>query len=512
MPAGSDGEKPGQPGSALGPDQAGLVGQYHRLHPVPQVQLGQDVSDVGLDRAFLHDEPYGDLGIGQPLGNQPEHVELPASQSAEYRGNGCRGPEGTGEAADKTPGGEGIDKGAASGDSANRLDELRLRRVLEEEPARPGLERPVDVLVVVEGRQHQHTGGPGRLEDPPGRFEAVQHRHLDIQQDHAGTQARDDADRLQPVRRLADHAHTRFMVEDDADAVADKALVICDHDRDQVFCLGHRSERTVRDVSTADPRVFPPVGRAWAATGIVLAAGLSAFAVVLVLGFTHTGHPHGGVAAAVGVLAMTVPIAWAYRAPIPTLAILLAAAVLNALVFGSMVRCGGTLPALLYAVACAGARPWSRRTALGLGLALTAGLAQAFSDPNLGPGFLIFGVPVIVAFCVLGRLAGQRLEAIADLRRRNADLAALQERTAALSVLVERERVAGDLDGLLRHNLDRISAAARNGYSATASPDQPGDPELALAAFSEIEACGLDSLSMIRALIQNLRHQPAAGP
>jgi signal transduction histidine kinase len=301
------------------------------------------------------------------------------------------------------------------------------------------------------------------------------------------------------------------MVEDDADAVTDKALVICDHDGDQV-CLGHRSERTVREVSAAESGVLPSAERAWAATGIVLAAGLSAFAVVLVLGLTHTGHPHGGLAAAAGVLAMTVPIAWAYRAPLPTLAVLLGAAVLNGLVFGSMVRCGGTLPALLYATACAGARPWNRRTALCIVLALMAAVTQAFSDPNLGPGFLIFGVPVILAFAMVGRLAGQRQEAVADLRRRNADLAAQRERTAALSVMVERERVTGDLDALLRRNLDRISAAARNGYIATASPDGPADPELARAAFTEIEACGRDGLSMIRALIQDLRRQPTAGP
>jgi hypothetical protein len=277
-------------------------------------------------------------------------------------------------------------------------------------------------------------------------------------------------------------------------------------------------------VSAAEPGVLPSAGRAWAATGIVLAAGLSAFAAVLVLGFTHTGHPHGGVAAAAGVLAMTVPIAWAYRAPMLTLAVLLAAAVLNGLVFGSMVRCGGTLPALLYATACAGARPWSRRTALCIVLALTAAVAQAFSDPNLGPGFLIFGVPAILAFCVVGRLAGQRLEAIADLRRRNSDLAAQRERTAALSAMVERERVTGDLDALLRLNLDRISAAAKNGHDAAVKNGHDAavknghdaaasaDQELARAAFTEIEAYGRDSLSIIRALIQDLRHQPAAGP
>ena len=217
-------------------------------------------------------------------------------------------------------------------------------------------------------------------------------------------------------------------------------------------------------------------------------------------------------AAAAGVLAMTVPIAWAYRAPLPTLAVLLGAAVLNGLVFGSMVRCGGTLPALFYAAACAGARPWRRRTAVCIVFALAAAVAQAFSDPNLGPGFLIFGVPVILAFAMVGRLAGQRQEAVADLRRRNADLAAQRERTAALSAMVERERVTGDLDALLRLNLDRISAAARNGYIATASPDGPADPELARAAFTEIEACGRDGLSMIRALIQDLRRQPTAGP
>lgn len=216
-------------------------------------------------------------------------------------------------------------------------------------------------------------------------------------------------------------------------------------------------------------------------TGIVLAAGLSAFAAVLVLGFTHSGHPHGGVAAAAGVLAMTVPVAWAYRAPMLTLAVLLAAVVLNGLVFGSMVRCGAALPALLYATTCAGVRPWSRRTALCVVLALAAAVAQAFSDPNLGPGFLIFGVPAILAFCAVGRLSGQRLEAIADLRRRNADLAAQRERTAALSARVERDRVSSELDVLLRLNLDRISAAARNGQHAAASPGRTGNPELSRA-------------------------------
>jgi hypothetical protein len=139
MPDRGAGGKPGQPGSGLSPDEPGLVGQDYGLHSVPQVQLGQDMPHVGLDGAFLDDKPFGDLGIRQALGDQPEHVELPASQLAEYGGHRSRGPDGAGEAADQTPGGEGVDKRASSGDSTNRLDELRLRRVLQEEPwTRPG--------------------------------------------------------------------------------------------------------------------------------------------------------------------------------------------------------------------------------------------------------------------------------------------------------------------------------------------------------------------------------------
>jgi signal transduction histidine kinase len=260
------------------------------------------------------------------------------------------------------------------------------------------------------------------------------------------------------------------------------------------------------------PAMFPPAGRAWPAVGAVLAAGLSVFAVVLVLGLTHNGHRSGGVAAAAGVLAMTIPVAWAHRAPVTAVACLLAGAVLNALIFGSMVRCGATLPALLYATACVGVRPWSRRTVLGAALAQSAAVAQALSDPNLGPGFLIFGVPVVVGFCAAGRLAGQHREAVAALRRSNAELAEQVEATAALSVAVERERVAGDLDALLRLNLDRISAAAAHGQQAMASADGPGRQVQARAALAEIEGYGRESMSMIRGLIRDLRHEPAADP
>src|SRR5262249_46627949 len=43
-------------GRRAGNYDAGLVGQDHRLHPVAQAQLGQQVADVGLDRRLAHEQ------------------------------------------------------------------------------------------------------------------------------------------------------------------------------------------------------------------------------------------------------------------------------------------------------------------------------------------------------------------------------------------------------------------------------------------------------------------------
>jgi len=56
-----------------------------------------------------------------------------------------------------------------------------------------------------------------------------------------------------------------------------------------------------------------------------LAVLLSGYAVALVSGVIPTGHPHGGAAASVGVLAMTLPVAWRRPAPLAAAAVMAAA-------------------------------------------------------------------------------------------------------------------------------------------------------------------------------------------
>ena len=168
---------------------------------------------------------------------------------------------------------------------------------------------------------------------------------------------------------------------------------------------------------------------------------LSGYAVALVSGVIHTSHPHGGGAASVGVLAMTLPVAWRRPAPLAAAAVMAAAALLNGLVFGPMVRCGAFLPAIFLVAYAAGVR--RDRAWLGRGAAALRRRGRGrgpLRSADRGPG------PGLRAACA-GRLL--RLRAAgpgqdADGRRApgtSAELRRQREDTARLAVLADRARV-----------------------------------------------------------------------
>ena len=64
-----------------------------------------------------------------------------------------------GEVLDQAPGDRGREQRAAVGDDADRGQQLVLGGVLEQEAARAGAQRLVDVLVEVEGGEHEHARG-----------------------------------------------------------------------------------------------------------------------------------------------------------------------------------------------------------------------------------------------------------------------------------------------------------------------------------------------------------------
>jgi hypothetical protein len=99
--------------------------------------------------------------------------------------------------------------------------------MLEQEPAGPGGQRAVDVLVEVEGRQHDDpAAGAGLLgQDPPGGLEAVHFRHPDVHQHDVRTVFERSGDGLGAVGGLGDNGDPGI-AQDHAEAGADQVLVV----------------------------------------------------------------------------------------------------------------------------------------------------------------------------------------------------------------------------------------------------------------------------------------------
>jgi signal transduction histidine kinase len=255
--------------------------------------------------------------------------------------------------------------------------------------------------------------------------------------------------------------------------------------------------------------LWRPVGRSreigWG--DVALAAFLSLYAVVVVSGLSGIANPHNGAAAAVAVLAMTVPVAWERRAPAAAGAAVAVGAVANELVIGPMIRCGPGLPAVFVIAFFAGTRLDGRKLAVAEGFCAGAVITQAVYDPRLGVGFLVAGLPVVAACCLAGRLARSRSLAAAALRERNAELHNQREQTARLAVAADRARIAADLDNSLRDRITAMAAAAAAGRALVTS-----DPAGARGAFAVVETSGRTMLAQMRDVVGALREEGLTGP
>ena len=235
---------------------------------------------------------------------------------------------------------------------------------------------------------------------------------------------------------------------------------------------------------------------------------LSVFGVTSVTGLTDPAN-HGGLGAALAVLLMTAPVAWARRQPVATAAVLAAGACLNWALFDNMVRCGVALPALFYVAFVVGWRTvgW-RRGALAMALLLLNLVAQAYSDPQLGgPGVILLMVPIALGLMVGGRLLQRRNAAVAVLRARTAEARELREENARLAVAADQARISADLGGFLQARVAQMAADASTGLAVLAvQPDQAQD------AFVAIQGTGRETLSYMRGVVSDLKDQTSTEP
>ncbi len=119
-------------------------------------------------------------------------------------------------------------------------DELVCGCVLEQEPAGTGAQRFVDVLVEVEGGEHEDPwwlSERGCLKDLSSRFQPVHHRHANVHQHDVWREFQCLAHGFGAVSGVPDDGHVALRCEQCSEALADHGLVV----GDEAFDLRERA-------------------------------------------------------------------------------------------------------------------------------------------------------------------------------------------------------------------------------------------------------------------------------
>ncbi|MBB4893596.1 hypothetical protein FHS39_002627 [Streptomyces olivoverticillatus] len=145
-------------------------------------------------------------------------------------GGGRAGRQGV----DHVPGGRGREVGVARRGRPDGTDELRRRRVLEQEARAALAQRPQDVVALAEGGQDQGAdAGCGAAQFGEGG-QPVHHGHLDVEQGDVRPVPPRQLHGLASVRRLGDDLDILGRGEDHPDARPDEGLVVGDDDADHL--------------------------------------------------------------------------------------------------------------------------------------------------------------------------------------------------------------------------------------------------------------------------------------
>jgi len=164
-----------------------------------------------------------------------------------------------GELLDQPARDRGGEQGVAARHDADPVGQLLGRHVLEQEAARARAQRVVDVLVEVEGREHENGDGVLVIalgDDAPRRLEAVDAGHPYVHQHDVGPPLAHEVDRVRAIAGLAGDDDAGLGVEDRSEAGAHERLVIRDQDRD-----GPLGDRLMRRLVHAPTLTARGVGR-----------------------------------------------------------------------------------------------------------------------------------------------------------------------------------------------------------------------------------------------------------
>src|SRR4051812_31163250 len=253
---------PSGAGTVAGAQQPRLVREGDNLHPVSQVELGEDAGHVALHRRRAEEEPGGDLRVAQPAGDHVQDLQLPCAQPLRRLAQGVPPWRHVAELVDQPVGDGRGEQGVAHVHGPDRGGELLARRVLQEEAAGSRAQSAVHVLVQVEGGEHKDAGARARSCEPGGGLDAVQLRHPHVHDDDVGVVPPGLREGLHPGARLADDLEVGFGVEHEPQPLPHQVLVVGQHQPDHAgWSLGRRA-RTPNPPSGRGPAVSSPPNNA----------------------------------------------------------------------------------------------------------------------------------------------------------------------------------------------------------------------------------------------------------
>ncbi len=145
---------------------------------------------MGLHGALAEEQGPGDLGVGHASCDQPQDLGLPVGEDLEPVGGGALARPLPDELLHQPPSHRGGEQRLPGRGDPDRTDQILRRSVLEQEPARSGRQRVVDVLIEVVGGEDHHPRSRGWSPrgDPAGGLDPIHPGHPDVHQHHLGEQ------------------------------------------------------------------------------------------------------------------------------------------------------------------------------------------------------------------------------------------------------------------------------------------------------------------------------------
>ena len=195
------------------------------------VELGEYARNVCFGGERADHQPARDIGVAESGGDQLEDLALALGELVDL-GGGCLRVRAGGELGNQPPRDRGREQRVAGGDDSDRLQQLVRAGVFEQKGARARAERGVDVLVEVEGGEHEHARlGERRVgAQQPGCFQAVEDGHADVHQHDVWEGSACEVDGFPAVAGFADDLHLLLGRDQCGEAGADGGLVVGDED------------------------------------------------------------------------------------------------------------------------------------------------------------------------------------------------------------------------------------------------------------------------------------------